>query len=333
MKHKYPTAVLNFEIDPDKIDVNIHPTKIQVRFEEEKMIQPALVSAVRAVLDRTDLIPELTLEADHERPPHEIAADGQSVITPKEEEMTTVPDEAVLEQTYTRSVEIEHVQLELEQQETIEEDQKDRPMREFSLDKKLELLTNIKPLAQLHDSYILVQAEQGLVIIDQHALHERVMYEKLRSMYETERSIKQELISPVSFEYNSRDFEILISYGSNLKDLGFEIEPFGKNTILVRAVPTVFGRMEDREVINDILDDLLSMGRVRGEELQREKFIQIMACKAAIKAGQRLSMHEIVQLLKMIPDLNSPFNCAHGRPTILSMPLKELEKQFKRTGQ
>ena len=121
-----------------------------------------------------------------------------------------------------------------------------------------------------------------------------------------------------------------MSYSSTLSDLGFEFEPFGKNTILVRAVPTVFGRMEDREVINDILDDLLALGRVRGEDLQREKFIQILACKSAIKAGQRLNMHEIVQLLKTIPDLSSPFNCAHGRPTILSMPLKELEKQFKR---
>jgi DNA mismatch repair protein MutL len=156
------------------------------------------------------------------------------------------------------------------------------------------------------------------------------MYEKLRSMYENEPSITQELISPVSFEYNSRDFEILMDYSPVLKELGFEIEPFGKNTILVRSVPTVFGRMEDREVINDILDDLLSLGRVRGEDLQREKFIQIAACKSAIKAGERLNMHEIVELLKMIPDLSSPFNCAHGRPTILAMTLKELEKQFRR---
>lgn len=332
MKHKYPTAVLNFQIDPAKLDVNIHPTKIQVRFEQEKKIYEALVQAVRSILDKSNLIPELGIgepETEHGHETDSAYLDRQPRL-PGTEPVVTEQENSGMHIDGTLNIAPHQAVLDPESIDDIEKLDAAVMQEDFSKDDRLQEFSNVIPLAQLHNMYLLVQTDNGLVIIDQHALHERVMYEKLKNLYASGPVMSQELISPVSFEFNSRDFDVLIGYRTVLKDLGFEIESFGKNTVLVRSVPTVFGRLEDKTVLNDILDDLLSTGRVRGEELQREKFIQILACKSAIKAGQRLGKQEIVQLLRTIPDLSSPFACAHGRPTILSLPLKELEKQFKR---
>ncbi|UCH89327.1 MAG: DNA mismatch repair endonuclease MutL [Thermoplasmata archaeon] len=342
MKHKYPTAVLNMTIDPAKVDVNIHPTKLTIHFMEEPTVYQALVGAVRSSLDGTDLMPQLEFGAASSEP-GAVSLLSQSTLGIKSPEMQDT-DTGISEQDdrlsvdassapikITRPVSIQPTVTTFSQTTadvTVEKSVDAEPDYEPSLQLAK---TGILPIGQLHDSYILVQTDQGLMIVDQHALHERVMYEKLRNLYETEPVLSQELIMPVSFEFNTRDYQILIGYEEMLRGFGFELEAFGENTIRIRAVPTVLGRLEDESVLNELLSDLLALGRVKNEEMHREKIIQIMACKAAIKAGQKLTEAEITKLLASMSELTSPYTCAHGRPTIISMTIKELEKQFKRT--
>jgi DNA mismatch repair protein MutL len=351
MKHKYPTAILNIEINPAKVDVNIHPTKLAVQFMDEQKVYSGLVNAVSSALKNTELIPGIELGPGN-------IEEGISLLTQTKfdsvkgkggQEITAVKTDSDVNSIeppeFARTPPEEKVQVLRQSQSELnispESTARGEQVLNFTgihaapsmkLETKIGGGAPVFLLGQLHDSYLLIQTGEGMLIIDQHALHERIMYEKFKSLYENAPMISQELIVPASFEFNSRDFQMLISYEDLLNDLGFNLEAFGKNTIRVRAVPTALGRLEDRITLNELLDDLLAMGRLKSEELQREKIIQIMACKAAVKAGQKLTEHEISNILAEASELTSPYTCAHGRPTILSMTLKELEKQFKRTG-
>jgi DNA mismatch repair protein MutL len=364
MKNRYPTAIINLQIDPSKIDVNIHPTKLTIRFMEDKKIYPELVGAIKSVLEESNLIPELELDragdkklmsiatqqiiteredskSDPLQSPGDVSLEGAESKTPEYSERNESPAEQLelpsegiktskMNQTALNIVPLSPILEELPDERIIKPI--DTKFNTYQVsDMKKDTALGFRPLCQLHDSFILAQSNEGLLIIDQHALHERIMYEKLKGQYEASPMLTQELIMPVTFELNTRDYQVLMGYSTLLEDLGFLIEPFGKNTVRVRAVPTVLGKLEDQQVLNELLDDLLALGRISSEELQREKIIQIMACKSAVKAGQKLSEHEVVELLSALPELTSPFTCAHGRPTILSVPLRELEKQFKRT--
>ena len=181
-------------------------------------------------------------------------------------------------------------------------------------------------MGQLRHTYIIAQGSEGLAIVDQHAAHEQVLFETL--LHGGQRA---NLEPPARMELTSRKAERLASYLNLLADLGLEIEPFGKNTYQVRAVPVVLGRVEDREAVHDIISDLLELGKVKDESTLHEKIIQIMACRSAIKTGDPLNMAEIHKLLEELYQLKNPYSCAHGRPTIIALTDKQLEKWFHRT--
>lgn len=331
-KHRYPVVILNLEVDPSSIDVNIHPSKIQVRFEDEYKVRGLIYNALESCLKQHKLIPEIqaaelkphfrplevkpsTKFTGHqpslpipspERPPIELKPQRLPPIPPRQASLELKTDKPEISNIDPEPVNIL------------------RPSSGSTLPMMV-------PTGQIHNKYIIAQTEDGLVIIDQHAAAERVQFEKIQTKYESSAMQSQKLISPIQLELTPKEITALESFIENLKAMNFEIEPFGKNTYQVRAVPVVLGRVEDREAVHDIISDLLELGKVKDESTVHEKIIQIMACRSAIKTGDPLNMTEIHKLLEELYPLKNPYSCAHGRPTIIALTDKQLEKWFHRT--
>ncbi|WP_456475082.1 DNA mismatch repair endonuclease MutL [Candidatus Pyrohabitans sp.] len=189
----------------------------------------------------------------------------------------------------------------------------------------------LKPLAQLHNTYILAESSDGLVLIDQHAAHERVLFERFRAQLEEAKLERQELLSPALIELSPREAALLEENLELISELGFEIESFGDRSYLVKVVPLFLGEVVRREEIYEIVDSLIEAGSLRQREQRREEMIYRIACKNAVKAGDYLSMEEMHALLAQLARTSRPETCPHGRPTMVTFDLKEIERRFKRS--
>ena len=188
---------------------------------------------------------------------------------------------------------------------------------------------SMKAVSQVSNSYIVAQDSEGLVLIDQHAAHERVRYEQLMDQYENEKKSVQPLLVPLQIEFTGDEVSVIEENKEIFVGLGFEIEPFGGNTYVVNGVPAFLSGEDADGVVKGVLDDILnekSPSRVQGFE----KIINYMACRSAIKFGQSLSLGEMQALIDDVSKLKRPYTCPHGRPTMVSLTLSELEKMFGR---
>lgn len=319
---RYPAAILLLEIPPADVDVNVHPTKMEVRFRDSGRIHGLVLSAVREILlgsdltpsavarqspsqaDRPDLRSQLSAFLQQSLPSHPAAAD-QSMSPPVAVPSNDLPP--LLERSLAA--------------ESVAEDQKS-----FSPP------SNSGPAIQLHNSYLVAQSPEGMIIIDQHALHERIMYEDLRGRLLRGPLESQRLLIPIPLTVTSRQMTLVDQIQPLLQRLGIELSPFGPDTIAVQAFPSFLHRLEPGRFIQELLErgeqELLDL---HDEELLHE-VLDMMACKAAVKAGDPLSSAEIQALLDRRDLVERSSNCPHGRPTTLRLSLKDLEKQFKRTG-
>lgn len=184
-------------------------------------------------------------------------------------------------------------------------------------------------IGQLFDTYWLVEYDQKLFIIDQHAAHEKVMYEKLKKHYENSTALSQLLEPPMILSLTMQEEETLNRHISQFTKLGFEIEPFGGREYAIRAVPSELYGFTERDLFVDLLDSLTAQSGHLTADLINDR-LATMACKAAVKGNQRLSVPEANALIEELLEAQNPYNCPHGRPTIISMSQYELEKKFKR---
>jgi DNA mismatch repair protein MutL len=189
----------------------------------------------------------------------------------------------------------------------------------------------MRPLGQVHDTYIIAETAEGMLVIDQHAAAERVNLERIMERMESGEVLKQELITPVEIELGPKEANILLDNREVLESVGFEVEEFGPNTVLVRSLPVVLGRLAEREMITEILEEIADLGSSKAMTEFRDSVAHIVACKGAIKAGDTLTKGQIEDLVRGLYSAKRPYSCAHGRPTILSLTKTELEKRFKRT--
>lgn len=191
-----------------------------------------------------------------------------------------------------------------------------------------ELLEDLRIIGQVSKVYILAEKGEDLIIIDQHAVHERVLYEQLLKM---KKSRVQELISPVTIDLTPKEKVLMEEYIPYLEEYGFGISEFGDNTYVVTFVPEIFGRLESKEVIHDIVSDLLLSGKVRKDTGISEKVSKILACRAAIKGGAAFSLRQIEELIEQLRMVQVPYSCPHGRPTVISITKGDLDRMFGRT--
>lgn len=282
----FPLFVVMLELPPRRVDVNIHPRKLEVRFDDEHRVFGMVLKAAKAALRTAQLIRPVDSSA---RPttgtPGTLGLDTMSAAA------TVLP-----------AVEVAAVGR----------------------------LPAMRLLGQLHATYLVAQSDGGLILIDQHAAHERILYERLLRLRKQPVAYQQGLVTPVSCELTTEEATILAAYTSALDEVGFIVEPFGDRTVLIRAVPPTGLKTAPARLLRNLLAELVDNERGRAAQSVLERLTIATACHTAIKAGDALSGEQIAALLRDLAATEDPFTCFHGRPTMVTVPLAQLERWFYR---
>jgi len=289
MQGKHPVAVINISLPAEEVDVNIHPTKAEVKFQKERLVFSAVQKAVRRALLELAPVPRIEEVVTSYGAP---SVPAQPLwASPAVDHSPTSPSSPVAQPTPTLS------------------------------------LPALRLLGQLSSSYIVAEGPEGLYIIDQHAAHERILFEQIQQQSSQREVEVQGLLEPATLEVTPRQDEILKTHYEKLAEFGFSIESFGDRTYLVRAVPVLLHRKDWAGALRELLDSLSAEDR--GD--WREKLAISFACHGAVKAGQALTDDEMRELLRQLEQTAAPNTCPHGRPTMIHLRSGQLEKEFHRS--
>lgn len=301
-KDRYPVAVIGIEIDNKLIDVNIHPTKSQIKFSEELKVYDDVLSCIRQALASEKLIPAPKKE--------EIRLVSEVIKVPEQKLPLELPK-------------FEKVKLIKPEYFQVEE--------RVPTPKISHKLPALKIIGQLFDTFIVAESENSIFVIDQHAADERIMLERFMRQTSAKNIETQELLEPLVLELSPKEENVLQNYLKAFEELGFEIENFGNRIYKLRAMPVILGKLKNKEDFIDVIDELESIGKSKSAEEVKHKLLEALACKSAIKANEKLSAQEIEKLVYKLASLEDPYTCAHGRPTIIELTRKEIERMFKRS--
>jgi len=306
MDGKKPFFIINIKIDPALIDVNVHPRKLEIRFQNQNELFRILSGAAKKTLEKNVLMPR----ASHNS--------GEVFEVPQGTKRTEAPTENQIKAA-----------LDFTQKITGNEPEIGR-LNKYSYKQEEPEELSMKPLTQIAKSYILAENENGLILVDQHAAHERVRYEELMDQLEKSSPEKQQLLLPLEIELSNLEVEMFKGNKAIFEDLGFEIESFGGNTFIIHAVPSSIAAENIQNILQQVLSDLSDEKSTRAVKNPQEKILEYIACRSAIKFGKDLSYDEMVELIKQVDKLKRPYTCPHGRPSMVKLTYHELEKMFKR---
>ena len=370
MQHQYPFCVLYFDIHSDLLDVNVHPTKMELRFSQNEQIYRSLYEIIRNTLTHKDFIPEVPVEEKKTAAAPEIkepapepfevrrlneirkavAADSPyepkypshakksstDVFFSRMKQNTKSPLTAKEESLFAKPL------ASASETEDVPKEDSLSVVREPDIPYKQQTLEQIdshfltkdarkkhKIIGQLFDTYWLVEFEDKLFVIDQHAAHEKVLYEKTMKKVREQLFSSQAVSPPIILSLNQEEIAAMERYQDELTRFGYEIEPFGGKEYAITAIPADFSDIDMRSMFLELLNDFTELSGRTTPELILEK-VASMSCKAAVKGNNRLSRAEIETLIDELLQLDNPYNCPHGRPTIISMSKYEIEKKFKR---
>ena len=373
MQHKYPFTVLHFEVNGSDIDVNVHPTKMELRFSNQQQVYNFVFDAIKDAFVEKELIPKV--ELPETRVPVSTPATKPMVQTQEKNldyfmekmkervasyhnqtsqaEVKDVSDvhrgrkqiDRIRETiNYGKSLDAKHVEpqpdlvarTQVVDNSKVDLNKTETPVAAEQLnlfEEKLltkEAVQEHKIIGQLFDTYWLVEFHEQLYIIDQHAAHERVLYEKTLKGMKTREFTSQYLSPPIILNLTMQEEEVLKTHIDNFANIGFEIETFGGSSYAVRAVPDNLFSIAKKDLLIEMLDSMVEgINSSVAPDLIAEK-VASMSCKAAVKGNSRLSRTEVEVLIGELLKLDNPYHCPHGRPTIISMTKRELEKKFKR---
>ncbi len=307
---KYPIVVINIETDPTLIDVNIHPTKQDIKIAKYEELNELINKTIKDVLHKELLVQDASLRLS---PTNEIK---EELTTPmiKEEDIPYIPEEPVqpeqskediVQQTFDFTSEEESVNPEM---------------------KKLELY----PIGQIHGTFIVAENDNGMFLIDQHAAAERVNYEKIKKQFKEKDYYQVNLLIPITLEYPTSDYLKLKENLDYLRELGFAIDEFGINTINITGHPSWINNDYAEDTIRTIIEMIISDKSKFDPTKFEERLIQTTACKMSITANTKMSQEEMEDLLHQLALCDNPYNCAHGRPSIMKFRNYELDRMFKR---
>lgn len=362
MKHQYPFTVLHMQMDSELLDVNVHPAKMEIRFQQSEQIYEQLTGIIRSALEQKDMIPEVAPSTQQEQntknaesrqkmpEPFEkkrleaIAASvrkdspyerkyAQQPTEPQPVESRPQPDISEYHTSQKENVHQGNIsaatanqdigQLQSEPLKTAESS---TCHADFIKEAKQR---NYRIIGQLFDTYWLVQVENELFIIDQHAAHEKVLYEKMMRQFSEHTFTSQQISPPVIITMTMQEQQMFEAYKDQFKNIGFEINPFGGREYAICAVPANLYDLNQKELFLEMLDGLSHDAGAKTPDFILEK-IASMSCKAAVKGRQQLSAQEAEHLLADLLKLHNPYHCPHGRPTMIAMSKTEIEKKFKR---
>ena len=395
MQHKYPFTMLHFTIDPEFLDVNVHPTKMELRFRDGEQIYGTVLHALQSALAHKELIPSVSLEEKEKRDAQEVkrltsqtkassyapepfeknrmkqmhicvkepslnygsfpqtakpeAAQSKishSAAPASSQAQPAVPQPAVLRPAASQSAVHETIVSQPvhqpvsqalpdqeHKQRPAEKDRKETEPKQMELfDKKLlnpESRIRHRLIGQLFNTYWMVEFDNHLYIIDQHAAHEKVLYEKTMASLKNREYTCQAVNPPIILTLSTGEEVLLKKHMEHFTGIGFEIEPFGGREYAVRGVPGNLFSIAKKDLLLEMLDQLSEDTALENSEMIYEK-IASMSCKAAVKGNHQMNEAEANELIDQLLQLDNPYACPHGRPTIISMSKYELEKKFKR---
>ncbi|MCK8825027.1 DNA mismatch repair endonuclease MutL [Fuchsiella alkaliacetigena] len=334
-KDRYPIVALMLKLNPILVDVNVHPQKMEVNFSRKDEIFKVVKSGIEEALAQADLSKKINLVEEKEvlqQDNTDEKAQQQSLKLLKESTDANKQSSKETKQIVEKSSKKEY-----QASKTKAEAKKGVNLQEVSLDyqpagevEQQPSLSEFLPLGQLNNTYLVAQGPQGLYIIDQHAAHERIIYNQLLEKAAQTAVQSQSLLVPIKLELTRPEIEILTEQQLALKNLGFEVEHFGGQRYLIRAVPQLLGKLKTKEICRDIIEELLEQGKINKTEKVLKNLATVISCKSAIKSGQRLLKEEMENLLVQLEAAKDKYSCPHGRPTIIHFSAKELAKKFKR---
>lgn len=285
--NRYPVGIVFIEIDPCQVDVNVHPTKREVKFVNNQMVMDAIRSAVERLWGNVE----------------DVRVSTQSYHALSKGEREWQPE--MMEPFFSAA-----------------------PMAAQTMEMEVTAVLPLIPIYQLKATYIVATDGEELVLIDQHAAHERILYDQMKS--QKSGAISQNLLIPETIECGAYEAMILKDNLDYLNAIGFDIEEFGSDSFILRSVPAVSSRVPAKQLILDIVSELQTLGKSTQVETKQENIRKLIACHSAIKAGDKLTPQEINQLIKDLYSTQNPFTCPHGRPTMIRITEEELIKRFGR---
>ena len=378
MKGTFPFAVLNINIEPELVDVNVHPSKMEIRFFNNEVVFNSVYEIIRNRITRRENIPLVSLSRANTAPPvpeeyvpepFEQAAARKPSLYTDSQDFKTIREETNYTGRYSNTLrssadnssyteQLESLQSytkaadDMDILDTDTAEDKSFAANEgaaFTISSKLanenvpyEQSEIIIPdfvskaarkshriVGEVFDTYWIVEYDDSMFIIDQHAAHEKVLYEKFINNLKNDKHYSQHIMPSIIVTLTQQEENILKKYMSSFTELGFEIEHFGGCEYMISAVPTDLYSLDNSILFLELLDDLSDISSKSGPEIIIDR-VATAACKAAVKGGNRLSIAEANTLIDELLSLDNPYNCPHGRPTIISMSRTELEKKFKR---
>lgn len=335
---RYPIACLRIDMPPEMVDVNVHPTKLEVRFQDSGRLYNQLLGTLRTKFLSTDLTHRLQPVA------RETASAVPGEQLSMREELNAWANGQLA--GATNGTDVPHASQEGSQQTRFDSELlQPRPRLEISqLDRSWPATNNHTvphepppparsrvPALQVHNRYLIAESDEGVLVIDQHALHERILYEQLRERVNAGALESQGLLVPEPVDLSPAEAAMALESRDVLARLGVTVEPFGGSTVLVSSYPAMLANIGPAQVLRDVIDLLLTGGKQPERRDLLDELLHMISCKAAIKAGDRLSPEEIHALLEQRHLAQDQHHCPHGRPTALVFTREELDKQFKRT--
>lgn len=396
MQHKYPFTCINLQVDPELLDVNVHPSKMELRFRNQEEIYPFVFNTVDAALHHRQLIPDVEIEEKKEKEKtvtqivsEVMASDGKKVRIPEPFEIKrnesikeSLKEELDIKESNNKSSNIaankvntpevvneadnnnvneiniankkEQIFKLNEKNEILMEDSEkykyvpenrisriiEKEEKKVVVENQMELFDDNllskkarvkhKIIGQVFDTYWIVEYNDKMFIIDQHAAHEKVLYEKILKRYNAKEQLSQEINPPIVVSVSMKEEQVLKANMDSFRKFGYEIEEFGGNEYAIRGVPYDLLSLSSRELFLELLDGINIDDGIRVKPDMLIDRMATMACKAAVKGNNKLSMDEANKLIDELLELDNPYNCPHGRPTIISMTKYEMEKKFKR---
>ena len=311
--NKYPVVFLNIYTDPTLVDVNIHPTKQDIKISKIYELCELISSNIKMLLEKNNLVPEINLDTHEE---------NETLVVNSDFINTRNSFELVDSNNNQEALEQDNEQFSFDFANEVErvETEKNEELKKLHLE----------PIGSVQGTFIVAQNEEGMYLIDQHAAHERINYEKVLKALKEKTINTMAMLFPIQLELSPSEYISIKDNIDIITDLGFIVEDFGINTIIFKETPTWLLEGHEEEVIRKIVDLIAGEGKIVDRVKFNENLVKSIACKMSIKGNTYISLEEMNSLLEQLFETDNPYNCAHGRPTIVKFSTYDLDKMFKR---